>query len=105
MEPETYRDQHLEMDHRRHEVSVDGKLVHLTPKEWNLLAVFVKNPNMFIRTKELWHAVWGEGVYYQGSDPVKWHIKRLRDKLGFTLCGPIVTVRGFGYRYDRLSGG
>lgn len=99
MELETYQDEYLEMDQRRHEVRVDGALVALTITEWNLLAVFVKNTRRIIKPEEFWHIL-GRRVPYGMGNLIRWHISNLRNKLGFAVNAPIVTVRGIGYRYD-----
>ena len=93
-----YQDRYLRMDHQRHEVRVGGSIVHLTPKEWKLLVEFVRVPGMAHSLEQLWNVVWS--MDFPSVDDVKWHVKNLRDKLGFPVNGPIVTVRGFGYRYD-----
>jgi two-component system alkaline phosphatase synthesis response regulator PhoP len=89
----------LTIDHERHEVTVDGTLVHLTPHEWDFLAVLASHPGRVYSRRELVHAE--HGVDFAGYErAVDTHIKNLRQKLSDTAEHPrlIETVLGVGYR-------
>ena len=86
----------LEIDLAQHTVSVDGDSVDLTPKEFDLLALLVRNPGRAFARDYLLEKVWGYD--YPGFDrTVDTHVLRLRKKLG--PCGEkIETVWGVGYK-------
>src|SRR5205823_1429444 len=89
----------LQVDLASHTVSIDGTPVQLTPKEFDLLALLVRNPGRVFSRDYLIEKVWGyEAV---GSDrTVDTHVLRLRKKLG-TDGERIEAVWGVGYRLAR----
>jgi len=101
-EPEpVYSDGVLTIDFAAHEVYARGEKVDLTPIEFELLSHLVRNAGRVLTRDQLLDWVWGPG--YQSPDAVKWHISRLRQKLGDDPENPqlIQTVRGVGYRYQK----
>ncbi len=86
----------LKMDLKRHEVTVDGTVVALTLKEFELLRKLLKNKNIVLTRDQLLGEIWGYD--FDGETrTVDVHIRTLRQKLG--TAGEIVkTVRGVGYR-------
>lgn len=91
----------LRVDLRRTEVSLNGQLVHLTAREFQLLRYLVERPRTTVARTELLRAVWG----YDSESltrTVDVHISALRKKLEKDPVCPemIVTVPGFGYRFD-----
>ena len=93
----------LEVDLARHTVTVEGDTVDLTPKEFDLLALLVRNPGRAFARDYLLEKVWGYD--YGGFDrTVDTHVLRLRKKLGAS-GDQIETVWGVGYRLaSRLKG-
>jgi DNA-binding response OmpR family regulator len=86
---------------RRFEVS--GHQVSLSPKEWALLELFLKNPDRVFGRETLLRQVWGYD-FVGDSRTVDVHIQRLRAKLkDYGAETLIQTVRGFGYRLASLS--
>lgn len=86
------------LNERAHTVSVDGEKVSLTYKEFEMLRLFLKHPNVVFSRDELLSAVWG--MDYMGETrTVDMHIKTLRQKLG-TAGGCIGTVIGVGYKLE-----
>ncbi len=83
----------------RHKVFVNGQEVLLTHKEFDILALFLKNPELVFSRDRLMNQVWGNN-YIGESRTVDMHIKTLRQKLG-TAGGQIRTVIGVGYRLER----
>ncbi|WIG61194.1 MAG: Phosphate regulon transcriptional regulatory protein PhoB (SphR) [Ktedonobacterales bacterium] len=80
-----------------HSVSLDGREVDLTPKEFDLLALLAGHPGRAFSREFLLERLWGYD--YDGVDrTVDTHIVRLRKKLG-PLGEHIVTVWGVGYRF------
>ncbi len=92
----------LTLDIERHEVTVDGEPVELTPREFEILRVLMTNPGRLVTKTKLLRAVWGEA--YQGeASYVYVHVSQLRRKLAAAdargrLDHLIVTEPGIGYR-------
>ncbi|MCB9437696.1 MAG: response regulator transcription factor [Anaerolineales bacterium] len=82
------------------EVWVNGKLVHLTPKEFKLLAVLVRNAGRVISRADLVKEAWGP-EYIDATDSLKLYIHYLRQKVEVEAENPayILTSRGVGYRF------
>jgi len=82
------------------EVWVNNDLKHLTPKEFNLLAVLVRNAGRVVTRTELVTNAWGE-EYGDAIDSLKLYIHYLRQKLENNAQQPeyILTSRGVGYRF------
>lgn len=79
-------------------VHVDGKIVSLTPKEYELINFFVHNPDRVFSRDQLLNSVWGYD--FIGDDrTVDTHIKMLRESLG-SYRKFIVTVWGTGYKFE-----
>ena len=86
----------LRIDLAQHTVTVDAEAVELTPKEFDLLALLVRNPGRAFARDYLLEKVWG--YEYGGFDrTVDTHVLRLRKKLGAS-GDQIETVWGVGYR-------
>lgn len=96
-----YKDATLTVDFTKQAVTVGGRSIELTPIEFKLLSELVRHEGRPLSSNELLETVWGRG--YEADSLVKWHISRLRRKLGAALGKPemdmIVTRRGFGYAY------
>jgi DNA-binding response OmpR family regulator len=87
----------LDIDRHAHRVSVDGRPVELSYREFELLAFLAEHPGRVFSRRQLVSSVWnGADV---GSRTVDVHVRRLRVKLGRYAAG-IVTVRNVGYRYE-----
>lgn len=84
------------------EVRVDGRLVEMTPLEFDLLARLVSAPRRVFSRTELLEQVWGSSGAWQSPATVTEHIRRLRVKLEADRDRPrwLRTVRGVGYRFD-----
>ena len=81
-----------------HKVIANGENIELTHKEFEILRLFIKNPNMVFSRDKLMSEIWG--VDYIGETrTVDMHIKTLRHKLG-SAGGQIKTVIGVGYRLE-----
>jgi len=88
----------LELDDVAHEVRVDGKLVTLTPKEYDLLKYFFQNEHIALTREQLLNNVWGYDFY--GDDrTIDTHVKTLRQHLG-SFGEYIKTVRKVGYKFE-----
>ena len=81
-----------------HKVIANGEKVELTHKEFEILKLFMRNPDMAFSRDKLMSEIWG--VDYIGETrTVDMHIKTLRQKLG-SAGGQIKTVIGVGYRLE-----
>lgn len=79
-------------------VTVDGKRIDLTPKEYELLFYLVENKNLALSRDKLLKDIWGYDFY--GDDrTIDTHIKNLRNNLG-PYRDFIVTLRGVGYKFE-----
>ena len=88
----------LVLDDKAHEVSIDGKIVNLTPKEYDLLKYFVSNNHIALSREQLLTNIWGYDFY--GDDrTVDTHVKTLRHQLG-KYGQYIKTVRKVGYKCE-----
>ncbi len=79
-------------------VLVDGSLIALTTKEFDLLAALVRRSGVAVSRQQLMDEVWGD-AYLAISRSLDVHMAQLRAKLG--RPGLLSTVRGFGYRFGR----
>ena len=88
----------LEINIAARTVSVDGKRVELTPKEYDLLFYLIKNKNIALSRDKLLSDIWGYDFF--GDDrTIDTHIKNLRNNLG-PYRNFIVTLRGVGYKFE-----
>ena len=81
-----------------HKVIVNGEKVELTHKEFEILKLFMNNPNMVFTRDTLMSQIWGTD-YIGETRTVDMHIKTLRQKLG-NAGSQIKTVIGVGYRLE-----
>jgi DNA-binding response OmpR family regulator len=86
------------LDRNAREVSVEGRAVELTTKEFDLLATLIENPGVVVSRDQLLDRVWGM-TYPGGTRTVDVHVAQLRRKLGKPEL--IRTVRGAGYKTVR----
>ncbi len=87
----------LAVDPLAREARVDGRLLSLTPREFDLLAFFVRHPGRVLSREELLRKVWGYD-YLGETRTVDVHVRRLRAKLG-DRQRLIETVTGAGYKF------
>jgi DNA-binding response OmpR family regulator len=94
----------VRMDLDRHEVTVNGRVVELTPKEFQILHAFLESPRRVFSRQEMLNKVWGEG-YALEEHALDVHIHSLRKKIESDTNNPrmIVTVRGVGYKLRASS--
>ena len=88
----------LEINIAARTVTVDGKRVELTPKEYDLLFYLIKNKKIALSRDKLLSDIWGYDFF--GDDrTIDTHIKNLRNNLG-PYRDFIVTLRGVGYKFE-----
>ena len=88
----------LSVDFTGRTVTVDGKRIDMSPKEYDLLFYLVKNRNIALGREKLITEVWGYD-YYGDDRTLDTHIKLLRSSLG-EYRKFLVTLRGVGYRFE-----
>ena len=88
----------LLIDMLNYNVSIDGMLVELTFKEYELLKFLATHRGRVFTREALLNHVWGYD-YYGGTRTVDVHIRRIRAKLSPACDGLIETVRNVGYRF------
>lgn len=94
----------IKLDEISRKVYVNNEKVTLTYKEFELLQLFMKNPNTVYSREQLLENIW-EMDYVGGTRTVDTHIKTLRLKLGKIskeASDYIQTVWGIGYRFDKV---
>jgi len=88
----------LLIDLAKCEVSISGRPVELTFKEYELLRFLAANPKRVFKRDTLLNKVWGYD-YYGGDRTVDVHVRRLRSKIEDASHTFIETVRNIGYRF------
>ena len=94
----TYQYKELNINYKNKEVTVHGKIIIMTPMEFDLLVYLKIHSTMTLSREELIRAVWGYS-FLGDSRTIDTHIKSLRRKLGSYRC-IIKTVWGKGYKYQ-----
>lgn len=91
----------LAFDETRHEVTLDGKVLDLKPKEYELLLFLMQNRGRAYTREQLLEKVWG-WEFSGGSRTVDVHVRWLRARIEADADSPqrIITVRGVGYRFE-----
>ena len=100
-ESEVYINGGIVLDDKKKEVMVDDKSVNLTPKEYEILKLFMSSPNEVFSPKKIYEAIWKEKPY--GADnTVAVHIRHLREKIEIDPAEPryIKVIFGQGYKME-----
>lgn len=98
--PHTIRVGDLEINEGGHQITIRGKAVELTAKEFGLLCALVRANGRVLNREQLLETVWGYAEAAEiESRTVDVHVRRVREKLG-PEARRIVTVKGVGYRFD-----
>lgn len=88
------------LDPEQHRLSIEGKILEISPTEFKLMQFFMSNPDKVYSRTHLLDQVWGRSVYIE-ERTVDVHIRRLRKILAeYGREDLIQTVRGFGYRFS-----
>jgi DNA-binding response OmpR family regulator len=88
----------IEIDIIKRRVNVAGRVVNLTPKEYDLLVFLVSNQDRVFSREELLREVWGSEAYDTRSVDV--HIKYIREKLQEPASAYVQTAWGKGYKFS-----
>ena len=92
----------LMLDPTTHEVQLNGRLVDLTTKEFDVLQLLLSHPNRVFTRDFLLEHIWGYD-YFGSTRTVDMHISRLREKIEDDPNNPtyVMTVRGVGYKLKK----
>ena len=88
----------IEIDKEGRTVKVDGKIIELSLREYELLLYLVENENIALSRDKILNNVWNYD-YYGDSRTIDSHIKKIRHKLG-KRGKYIQTIRGVGYKFE-----
>ncbi len=96
----------LRIDPVAREVELEGRLVELTAKEFDLVYFLARSPRQVFSRQQLLEHVWESSSDWQDEATVTEHIRRVRRKIEVDPDGPvwITTVRGAGYRFEPSGG-
>jgi DNA-binding response regulator resD len=86
------------IDKAAHEVSIDGKIVELSYKEFELLNYFMENKGIALSREKILNNVWNYD-YFGDARTIDTHVKKLRAKMG-TKGEYIKTIWGMGYKFE-----
>jgi len=91
----------LELDEDTVEVTVDGNPVKLTPMEFKILALLMKQPGRVFSAEEIYERVWNERAV--NTDTVMVHVRKLREKIEVNPKNPkyVKVVWGIGYKLEK----
>lgn len=91
----------IKLDVGKHQVTINGQIVSLPLKEFELLEFLMRNSGRVLTRSQLIDRVWG-GDYYGDTKTLDVHIKRLRAKVEADPANPILiqTIRGLGYKLE-----
>lgn len=91
----------ISMDENRKQVTCDGESVNLTPTEFEILRLLMKNPGKVFSPKEIYTKVWKDRPY-GAENTVVVHIRHLREKLEINPAEPryLKVVWGHGYKME-----
>ena len=88
----------ITIDQAAHEVRIDGKIIELSLKEFELLTYFVNNKGVALSRERILNNVWNYD-YFGDARTIDTHVKKLRSKLG-EKGSYIKTIWGMGYKFD-----
>ncbi len=95
----------ISVDDKCKKVEVDGEEVYLTPTEYDILRLLMKNPDQVFSPREIYQRVW-EDEPYGAESTVAVHIRHLREKVEINPAEPryIKAVWGQGYKFEKPRG-
>ncbi len=86
------------LDQSAHEVTIDGKQIELSFKEFELLSFFIDNQGIALSRERILNNVWNYD-YFGDARTIDTHVKKLRSKMG-DKGAYIKTIWGMGYKFD-----
>ena len=93
----------LELNEETVEVFVDGKPVKLTPLEFKILMLLMKNPGRVFSAEEIYERVWNEQAI--NTDTIMVHVRKIREKIEINPKEPkyLKVVWGVGYKIEKQA--
>ena len=88
----------IRIDKSAHQVTIDGKEIELSYKEFELLAYFVENQGIALSREKILNNVWNYD-YFGDARTIDTHVKKLRSKMG-EKGEYIKTIWGMGYKFE-----
>lgn len=88
----------IEVDKKAHIVRLDGKVIDLSYKEFELLTFFMENKDVALSREKILNNVWNYD-YFGDARTIDTHVKKLRSKLG-AKGDMIKTIWGLGYKFE-----
>ena len=94
----------LTVDDDKKEVLVDGEPVRMTPIEYNILLLLIKNPGHVFSTTQIYESIWNEDAL-AGDNTVAVHVRHIREKIEINPREPryLKVVWGLGYKIEKLN--
>jgi two-component system, OmpR family, response regulator VanR len=91
----------LELNTDTKEVMVDGNLIKITPIEFRILTLLIKNPGRVFSTEEIYERVWNEQAI--STDTIMVHVRNIREKIEINPKNPkyLKVVWGIGYKIEK----
>ncbi len=91
----------LELNEDTVEVSVDGDPVRLTPMEFKIVQLLIKNPGRVFSAEEIYERIWNEKAV--NTDTIMVHVRNIREKIEIDPKNPkyLKVVWGVGYKIDK----
>ena len=85
------------------EVLVDGEPVKMTPMEFKILSLLMRNPGRVFSAEEIYERVWNERAI--NTDTVMVHVRKIREKIEYNPKEPkyLKVVWGVGYKIEKIS--
>ena len=87
------------IDKSAHQVTIDGKVIELSYKEFELLTYFAENQGIALSREKILNNVWNYD-YFGDARTIDTHVKKLRNKLGEKGGEYIKTIWGMGYKFE-----
>ncbi|MCP3873313.1 MAG: response regulator transcription factor [Desulfobacteraceae bacterium] len=99
-EKQTFK--HIEINYKTRQVTIRGEIVKLTKTEFQLLELFVSQPNKTLSREFIEKQIWWDSQLYSQSRALDVHIQRLRKKIEQKPETPalIITISGVGYKFN-----
>ena len=91
----------LELNEDTKEVSLDGNLIKVTPIEFKILHLLMRNPGRVFSAEEIYESVWNEQAI--NTDTVMVHVRNIREKIEINPKNPkyLKVVWGVGYKIEK----
>ncbi len=101
-----YRTGGLAVNDDLKEVTVDGEAVKLTPMEYNILLLLIRNQGKVFSINQIYESIWNEDAY-GAENTVAVHIRHIREKIEINPKEPryLKVVWGIGYKMEKISDG